>query len=36
MVKNGEQKKYQFSTTNNGKEIAKYLMQVSENEEYTH
>lgn len=36
MVKNGEQKKYQFSTSNNGKEIAKYLMQVSDNEEYSH
>ena len=34
MVKNGEHKKYQFSQTNNGKEIAKYLMQVSDGEEY--
>lgn len=32
MVKNGEQKKYQFSDSNNGKEIAKYLMEVSDEE----
>jgi len=33
MVKNGEIKKYQFQDTNNGKEIANYLMQISNGEE---
>jgi hypothetical protein len=33
MVKNGEVKKYQFQDTNNGKEVANYLMQISNGEE---
>jgi hypothetical protein len=33
MVKNGEIKKYQFQDTNNGKEVANYLMQISNGEE---
>lgn len=33
MIKNGEVKKYQFQDTNNGKEVANYLMQISNGEE---